>query len=346
MFQSKFLLLAICLVSVMLVIYFEIQVTQIENGKQKLELVVARLQVRELEQRRLAQARTGVPDSARNSVVIYNRVPKTGSTSFVGVAYDLCKQNGFRVLHINITGNMHALSLANQLRFAENVSHWDAIKPAFYHGHVAFVDFLKFGVNQPIYINIIRKPLDRLVSYYYFLRYGDDFRPHLIRRKHGDKMTFDECVELAQSDCDPNNMWLQIPFFCGHSADCWEVGNEWALSEAKRNLLEHYFLVGVTEELGDFIKVLEATLPSFFQGASVHYETSNKSHLRRTAQKLNPSPDTVARIQSSKVWKMENELYEYALKQFYHTKRRTLSVKDGGSVEKEQNFMYEKIRPK
>jgi heparan sulfate 2-O-sulfotransferase HS2ST1 len=51
-------------------------------------------------------------------------------------------------------------------------------------------------------------------------------------------------------------------------------GNEWALAEAKKNLIDHYFLVGVTEELSDFIKLLEVVLPSFFHGASSHYETS------------------------------------------------------------------------
>ena len=33
-------------------------------------------------------------------------------------------------------------------------------------------------------------------------------------------------------------------------------------------MLLNYLLVGVTEELGDFIAVLEATLPRFFNGAT------------------------------------------------------------------------------
>nr|CAD7401796.1 unnamed protein product [Timema cristinae] len=247
-----------------------------------------------------------------------------------------------------------------------------------------------FGAPQPLYVNLIRKPMDRLVSYYYFLRYGDNFRPHLVRRKHGDKVTFDECVDQGQADCDPANMWLQVPFLCGHNPRCWEVASDWALEQAKRNLLDKYFLVGVTEQLQDFVQVLEVTLPSLFHGALDHYKTSaslqltpnhlnttglhkrtmclttniqkqlvptlvtmhlslsscvssgNKSHLRRTAQKLAPSPETIARIQDSKVWKMENELYQFALEQFTQVRRRVL----GTAMDRDQRFMYEKIRPK
>lgn len=119
-------------------------------------------------------------------VVVYNRVPKTGSTSFVGIAYDLCKRNKFHVLHVNVSSNNHVLSLSNQYDIVDNITNWNEMKPALYHGHFAFLDFSKFNQKKPLYINIIRKPLDRLVSYYYFLRYGDNFRPYLVRKKHGD----------------------------------------------------------------------------------------------------------------------------------------------------------------
>ena len=35
--------------------------------------------------------------------------------------------------------------------------------------------------------------------------------------------TFDECVAQDHSDCSPDNLWMQIPFFCGHAAQCWYV---------------------------------------------------------------------------------------------------------------------------
>ena len=70
----------------------------------------------------------------------------------------------------------------------------------------------RVGVDlSPVYINMVRAPLARLVSHYYFLRYGDDVLVDKVRARDGDTTTFDECVadQLSQ-DCDPKRMWLQV----------------------------------------------------------------------------------------------------------------------------------------
>lgn len=125
---------------------------------------------------------------------------------------------------------------------------------------------------------------------------------------------------------------------------CRKPGNKWALEQAKKNLLDHYLVVGVTEELLDFVSILEMTLPRIFKGATEHFLGSNKSHLRQTTTKIPPSDKTINKIQKSNIWKMENELYEFALEQFNFIKKKTLLSKDANSVP--QSYMYEKIRPK
>lgn len=283
-------------------------------------------------------------------VVIYNRVPKTGSTSFVGIAYDLCGRNGFNVVHLNTSKNSHVMSLADQVRLTWNITQWTERHPLLLHGHIAFLDFGKLGLTtaQPVLINLIRRPLDRLISYYYFLRNGDNFRPNLVRKKQGDKRSFDDCVAENGRDCRVENLWLQIPFFCGQHSDCWKPGNKWALEEAKRNLVDHYLLVGVTEEMREFVQILEYSLPRMFRGATLLYEKGNKSHLRKTFHKLPPNSETIAKIQQSRVWQMENEFYQFVVDNFHFIRDKTL-LKPADQLtyrDRGQQFFYEKIRPK
>lgn len=55
-------------------------------------------------------------------LIIYNRVPKTGSTSFTNIAYDLCAKNRYHVLHINTTKNNPVMSLQDQVRTLKHLS--------------------------------------------------------------------------------------------------------------------------------------------------------------------------------------------------------------------------------
>lgn len=120
-------------------------------------------------------------------------------------------------------------------------------------------------------------------------------------------------------------------------------GNLWALQQAKYNLVNNYLVVGVTEEMLEFITILEAVLPRMFKGATEHYLNSNKSHLRQTSAKIEPNQQTIDKIKQTPAWRMENELYEFALDHFKFVKKKIL-LRESNSVE--QVFFYEKIRPK
>lgn len=65
----------------------------------------------------------------------------------------------------------------------------------------------------------------------------------------------------------PESDWLPV---------CRNAGSRWALEQAKYNLVNEYLLVGVTEELEDFVLILEAALPRFFKGATELYKTGEE----------------------------------------------------------------------
>ncbi|RUS72186.1 hypothetical protein EGW08_020051 [Elysia chlorotica] len=287
-------------------------------------------------------------DLGEDTIIIYNRVPKTGSTSFLGIMDQLCKMNDFHTAHFYISRYMRVLGLADQRRFITKITNWEKMKPALYHGHAAFMDFSKFGVKQlPIYINMVRDPLERLISHYYFLRYGDDFDPERVKKRALDLTTFDECVERDGEDCGPNMVWVQIPFFCGHHPECWEPGNEWALEEAKRNLRDRYLVVGITEEFPHFLAVLEAALPRMFHGAQAIYNKNSQSRLRRTANKLPPSAKTLNKMEESPAYRLERDFYRYAVKQFHFVKQHSIGMDSNNQpVIKPKLFGFDKFRGK
>lgn len=74
--------------------------------------------------------------------------------------------------------------------------------------------------------------------------------------------------------------------------------------------------------------------------------TGKKSHLRKTSEKKAPTKESIAKLQQSAIWKMENEFYEFALEQFQFVRAHAVREKDGELYLLAQNFFYEKIYPK
>uniref|UniRef100_A0A914GZ60 Uncharacterized protein n=1 Tax=Globodera rostochiensis TaxID=31243 RepID=A0A914GZ60_GLORO len=267
--------------------------------------------------------------SLQPMLVFYNRIPKTGSTTFANaIAYDLHSVNGF-----------HA-------RLVKNLLNWQQMQPLFIHGHIAFIDFNRFGYPAPVWINLLREPFERFLSHYYFLRYGDDFRVGLRRSKAGNNETFDECFQRGSRECDPTSIWLQIPYFCGTAHFCTVPGNEQAFQSAKRNLVERYLLVGLTERMEETVLLLEQLLPAFFRGAADHFRSlsEQRKQLRHTNRKFQPSAETEHKFKEHPVYRMEREFYEFGKAEFESAWRGSVDGKGGRHFMSGQ-FHFDKIKP-
>ena len=62
--------------------------------------------------------------NSRNTVVIYNRIPKTGSTSLMQLPYELCNKHKYNVLLLNLTGGprSYTMNLRDRMAFAWNIT--------------------------------------------------------------------------------------------------------------------------------------------------------------------------------------------------------------------------------
>lgn len=63
-------------------------------------------------------------------------------------------------------------------------------------------------------------------------------------------------------------------------------------------------------------------------------------------KKLDPSEETIKRVESSSIWQLENELYQFALQQFHFLKKRMNMNSDNILSDRGKQFMFEKIKPK
>ena len=65
----------------------------------------------------------------QNNVVIYNRIPKTGSTSLMQLPYELCNKLKYNVLLLNITGGprSYTMNLRDRMAFSWNITGIDKL---------------------------------------------------------------------------------------------------------------------------------------------------------------------------------------------------------------------------
>jgi len=252
--------------------------------------------------------------------VVYNRVGKCGSRSMQNVIAKLWEKNDFQFYLSNISNQtrLPALDLENEVKLIYSIE-----TPMLYSRHIAYINFAKYGLVPPIYINMIRDPIERFSSQYHFKRNGDMKNPGLVRSlKPMDKFTkeldINECILRNYTECSAEKLWYIVPYFCGQDAMCKRPSSE-AVKRAKRHLLDNYLAVGFVEDFEMTLQVFEKLMPLYFKGApDVWKELSGSVSETSTYKKKLIRPE--ARDVLLQRMEFEYDFYRFALAVFKNLK--------------------------
>ncbi|TRY67793.1 hypothetical protein TCAL_06426 [Tigriopus californicus] len=133
-------------------------------------------------------------------VLFFNRVSKTGSTSMIEALKNLqgpnnFQMNAYKLLPDGSDTETRTMGIIEQGRVVADLSNETNENQAYFR-HFHFINFATFNRTNPIYFNMVRHPIARLESWFYYVRQstyaglsGKDGVP--LRRL---KVTLDECI--------------------------------------------------------------------------------------------------------------------------------------------------------
>ncbi|XP_042211909.1 uronyl 2-sulfotransferase-like, partial [Homarus americanus] len=111
-----------------------------------------------------------IVNQQNNGVLFFNRVPKCGSEMLVLLLQWLQGQNTFRHVRLRNTIKRY-LTYNEQLDLAaevgEKIQETSELHVSF-DRHVYFTNFTSLGLKMPIYLNLIRDPVEKMVSRFYY----------------------------------------------------------------------------------------------------------------------------------------------------------------------------------
>jgi hypothetical protein len=164
---------------------------------------------------------------------------------------------------------------------------------------------IDFGVHDLLpgsytYFTILREPIDLVISYYYYICRAFDHPHHRLATQPG--MTLEKFMD---SKIDSSLYNIQTRMLAGKHAVLppGECSSE-LLDTAKRNLRDHFSVVGLTEEFDQTLLLLRRE----FHWRNLLYAKMNVTHRRPVRDDLSPS----VRAAITAANEFDFELYDYA----------------------------------
>ncbi|XP_017127271.1 heparan sulfate 2-O-sulfotransferase pipe isoform X9 [Drosophila elegans] len=267
---------------------------------------------------------------AERDFVFYNRLEKTGSQSMTRLIKQLGERNGFDAYR-NIVRPSRPLtdSYEDEKDLVDQL--YELGDHAVYVEHANWVNFTKHGHLRPIYINMVRHPIQKVISAYYYQRHPLIFAQSLMRNpnkrietKQYFDTAFNDCVrKRVPPYCDFDNHnpyngdWRRFSLhLCGNSEICTHFNSATTTQIAKSNIEREYAVVGSWEDTNVTLAVLEAYIPRFFANArKVYYSKTDKFTVNTVSHDTHLDKDVEEYLSNS--FSFEIELYLF-IKQRLH----------------------------
>ncbi|CAG0878904.1 unnamed protein product [Cyprideis torosa] len=274
--------------------------------------------------------------SENQAAVVFHLIQRVGSKMLTQFITALSKKRHFKI-HTEPLFSEEAEETLGQDFEEATIKQIAAYKMATVHAQeLPVLDYHKYKTKQPIMASIIRDPVERLISWFYFARSPWNF---VGRYKNDPKVglptidwvvqDYENCVIAGEPECSyiPGSslprtaFWRQSIYFCNWGdEDCTPFNGEHALQEAKRNVDAKFAVVGILEDMDTSVQVLEAYIPRFFKGGAALWEDkkdvfrkiNQNWHKRKVSQ---PIRDLVIRNLTNEI-----EFYEFCKQRLYRQK--------------------------
>ena len=175
-------------------------------------------------------------------LVIFNRVPKCGSSSLEGVM-EYQAQQGLFAFERSTDFENNTLTRGAQRQLVRLTERLAQQRPSLYDRHVLHVPFSQLhSTVKPVYINLVREPLRMQLSAFYFWRQcacvtRQSFCAVAWQSSGGALCAPNYTIDTLYADLTPTpTIGLMTRWFCGHHRDC-GMGQHRASTHAATSLL-------------------------------------------------------------------------------------------------------------
>ncbi|XP_050689900.1 heparan sulfate 2-O-sulfotransferase pipe-like [Eriocheir sinensis] len=226
-------------------------------------------------------------------ILLYNRIPKCASSTMQTILRWCSRQLGYE--HFSSTVyDQHQLSQGKQRELVANLTTRTSTTPGLqsYDRHLYYTDFEEQGAQRPAYINLVREPVERFISSFYYRRSKERLarilaHGHLVASPSPNwrNRTVEQCVVSGDAECSftqGSRQEMVLTYFCGHQPFCRTVGSKVALQRAKQMVSEAYSVVGLVGHMEVSLRLMETLIPGYLTGALHSYQ-----NIRRKEEKVN-----------------------------------------------------------